>query len=544
MLKNVSEIDNERSLKWEPDDEDLAKRSYYSIQSIIAHGRRHCHGHAERTRDDADKSSPCECQHNTCGSSCEHCCPLYNQKPFRHGSPQKENACEMCQCHGHAVSCRYSSDVDKRGLSLNLRGETVGGGVCIDCDMFTTGINCEKCLPGYYRPFDRSPDHQTPCVPCECSGKGAEGSCNAVGGNCVCRAGYAGPKCDECAIGFNGDDCDKCACDIRGTSPGSECDESCLCKTFVRGDKCDECVDGYFGLSRDNAEGCIKCFCSGIATACESHQVGRRAVETLEGWSVTDISKSQVAYPSRDNETGFMVFGMYELSDEVEAVYWSAPAAYLGNRLESYGSRFRFAMDWVIVRGDTSGKPTSGPNLILMGRNGMKIAFGDGTFKNSNASVDVTLSEDGWYHVPTTVRDIITRLRRTEYRGDPVTRSQFMSVLTAIDSILIRGTYHTDQAEGILKRAVLYTGDVNAINEIIEDSPTSEFTFVEKCHCPPGYAGLSCEDCTFGHIKIVDNSSTHENVTICLPCDCNGHSNSCNLPKKTDEPGKVSLATL
>lgn len=535
MLKNVSEIENERSLKWEPDDDDLQKRSYYSIQSIIAQGRCLCYGHAGKCREQIDENDKsvskypeCECMHNTCGKNCEKCCPLFNQKPFRVGTPQKENRCEKCQCFGHADECRYNSDIDKRSLSINIRGKMIGGGVCVNCTKFTTGINCEKCLPDYYRPFDREPDHEIPCLPCDCKGKGAIGSCNPIGGECVCKPGYSGPKCETCAFGFNGGDCDKCSCDTRGTIPGGECEDQCQCKTFVTGDKCDTCVDGYFGMSANNADGCIKCFCSGIGATCESHQVDRKIVETLEGWSVTDISKTQIAYPTRDNETGLWVFGMYELAD-VEAVYWSAPQVYLGNRLENYGSHFLFHMDWVIVRGDTSGKPTSGPNFILIGKNGMKIAFGDGTFKTSNASVDILLTEDGWYHVPTTVKDIITRLRRTEYRGDPVTRSQFMSVLTNVDSIMIRGTYHTDQAEGILKRATLYSGDINRSNDIIESSVTEEFNAVEICNCPPGYTGLSCEECTFGHIKIHDNSTTHEKIFRCSPCNCNGHSNTCDV---------------
>lgn len=534
MLKNVSEVESERSMKWMPDDDDLKKRSYYSIQSIMAQGRCHCFGHAGKCReylDENDKSASklpqCECMHNTCGKHCERCCPLYNQKLFRAGTPQKENRCEKCQCHGHADECRYSSDIEKRSLSVNIRGKMIGGGVCVNCSKHTTGINCEKCLPNFYRPYDRLPDHQEPCIACNCSEKGSVGACNPNGGECSCKPGYSGQRCDQCAIGFNGRDCEKCSCDIRGTIPGGECEDRCQCKNFVEGRNCDKCVDGYFGLSQDNPEGCMKCFCSGIGASCKSHKVERKSIETLEGWSVTDITKSQLAYPARDNESGFMVFGMYELAD-VEAVYWSAPPLYLGNRLENYGSSFLFQMDWVIVRGDTSGKPTSGPNFILIGRNGMKIAHGDGSFKNSNASVEILLTEDTWYHVPNFVKDIVTRLRRTEYRGDPVSRTQFMSVLTNLDSILIRGTYHTDQAEGILKRATLYTGDISRSNDVLEVTD-SDFSFVEKCHCPYGYAGLSCEECMFGHIKIYENSSTHEKIVKCLACGCNGHSNTCDV---------------
>lgn len=159
---------------------------------------------------------------------------------------------------------------------------------------------------------------------------------------------------------------------------------------------------------------------------------------------MTDISKSVFANASRDNETGHLVFPMYEMPD-IESVYWFAPKQYTGNLLQSYMSMLRFHLSWVIVRGDTSGKPTAGPSVIMMGHNGMKIAYGDDTFKNSNATISVELSERDWYHVPRTVKDIVTRLRRTEYRGDPVTRIQFMSVLSDVESILIRGTFHTDQ---------------------------------------------------------------------------------------------------
>lgn len=542
LVKDTNDIDKERVVKWSPDAEDLLKRAYYSIQSLMIIGRCYCSGHAAKCREapedislinsqttEIDKRPLCECMHNTCGRNCDKCCPLFNQRPFRVGTPQKENKCEKCECHGHATECRYSEDVDKRNLSLNIRGKMSGGGVCVNCTKFTAGINCEKCQSGYYRPYERAPDHDEPCIACDCNESGSmTGICNPLGGECVCKEGFAGTKCDVCAVGFNGENCQKCSCDLSGTIQGGECDEICHCKSHVEGEKCDKCKDGYFGLSWENPDGCLKCHCSGINTTCESYHIEKTSIETLEGWSVTDISKSQIAYPVKDNDTGFYVFGMYELAD-VEAVYWSAPQIYLGNRLQNYGSHFIFQLDYVIVRGDTSGKPTSGPNFILIGKNGMKIAFGDGIFSNSNASVDVTLTENGWYHVPKTVKDIITRLRRTDYRGDPVTRTQFLSVLADIESILIRGTYHTDQAEGILKRATLYTGDLTTSNEIFENEEIKTISLVEKCHCPKGYTGLSCEECMFGHISIIENSTTHDKILKCLPCGCNGHAVSCDV---------------
>ena len=152
----------------------------------------------------------------------------------------------------------------------------------------------------------------------------------------------------------------------------------------------------------------------------------------------------------------------------------------------------------------------------------MKIAYADDIFETSNTTIDIWLKEDGWYHVPQTVKDIVTRMRRTEYRGDPVNRVQFMSLLSDIRSILLRGTFHTDQAESVFEGAALYEGG----NELFE---TSASNFVEKCECPPGYEGLSCEKCSFGHMRIYENSTNHQTIGKCISCNCNGHAESCDL---------------
>lgn len=66
--------------------------------------------------------------------------------------------------------------------------------------------------------------------------------------------------------------------------------------------------------------------------------------ETLEDWKITDISRSFILSPSKDNDTGFLVFNIYEMS---ESLYWLAPDLYCGNKLASYGSNFVFTISWV-----------------------------------------------------------------------------------------------------------------------------------------------------------------------------------------------------
>ncbi|KAF7246411.1 Laminin subunit alpha-3 [Varanus komodoensis] len=137
-------------------DPTVTRRYYYSIKDISVGGQCVCHGHADACN---AKSNPdayrfqCECQHNTCGETCDRCCPGFNQKQWQPSTTSNPNLCEPCNCHGHATDCYYDPEVERRRESLNVFGNYQGGGVCINCQHNTAGINCEKCLKGYYRPY-------------------------------------------------------------------------------------------------------------------------------------------------------------------------------------------------------------------------------------------------------------------------------------------------------------------------------------------------------------------------------------------------------
>lgn len=60
-----------------------------------------------------------------------------------------------CNCHGHSDDCYYDEEVARSHRSLDMSGNYEGGGVCIDCQDHTAGINCELCEDGYYRQGDQ-----------------------------------------------------------------------------------------------------------------------------------------------------------------------------------------------------------------------------------------------------------------------------------------------------------------------------------------------------------------------------------------------------
>ena len=73
--------------------------------------------------------------------------------------------------------------------------------------------------------------------------------CGIINGNCSCKEGFMGLKCDECKPNRIGDKCDSCTEGYTGIN----CDE-CLPNVF--GDKCDACRPNFYDYPSCQ-EGCL-----------------------------------------------------------------------------------------------------------------------------------------------------------------------------------------------------------------------------------------------------------------------------------------------
>uniref|UniRef100_A0A8C9W9F3 Laminin subunit alpha 3 n=1 Tax=Scleropages formosus TaxID=113540 RepID=A0A8C9W9F3_SCLFO len=256
-------------------DPTVTRRYYYSIKDISVGGRCVCHGHAQVC------GFRCECQHNTCGESCDRCCPGFNQKPWRAATSDSANECQPCQCHSHATDCYYDPEVDRRRASLNIYGQYEGGGVCIHCQHNTAGVNCERCAKGYYRPYGVPRESPTGCRPCRCDPRTSAG-CEDGSGRCICLLNFSGADCERCADGhhtyplcillkplvhmlelshpisaplstFPACNCDSTGAMDQTCGPRGQC----RCHSNYAGLRCDQCAPGHYGFPS-----CVPCQCS------------------------------------------------------------------------------------------------------------------------------------------------------------------------------------------------------------------------------------------------------------------------------------------
>ncbi|KAF4524711.1 hypothetical protein B566_EDAN013946, partial [Ephemera danica] len=481
----------------------------------------------------------CECRPGYTGRHCDKCAPGYRGFPNCVTCPCNLAGTQLDQQADCEEDCRCKENVEgvkcdrcKPGY-FALDAERPEG--CVAC--FCSGVAGAICkeaqlsiqVDGYFRPPGVSRDNPQPCRPCQCHPAGCpSGRCASVAddgeeqvqviskasiewinvdeillqlpGQCECRPGYTGRHCDKCAPGYRGfPNCVTCPCNLAGTQldQQADCEEDCRCKENVEGVKCDRCKPGYFALDAERPEGCVACFCSGVAGAiCKEAQLSIQSgeLDTESGWSVTDLTRTTFVAATRTS-SGALEFAADDLPFLAEDYFWSAPPLpYLSGLLTSYGQKLTVRVSWVSVRGDTSGRPTMCADLVLVG-DGFTIGTAGTQHTGNNATIAVTLREEGWQHM------------LAPDQGTPVTRTEFLRVLAALQHVMIRAKLNLaslerglEAGEGVIAR------------------------HIEECSCPLGYSGLSCERCQNGFRRV--NNTLQGG--LCLPCDCHGHAPTCN----------------
>ncbi|XP_050331111.1 basement membrane-specific heparan sulfate proteoglycan core protein isoform X17 [Bactrocera neohumeralis] len=433
-----------------------------------------------------------------------------------------------------------SASLDDQGLGSASLVEK-----CV-CPPGYIGDSCETCAPGYVRekygpwlgrcvPFVPEPCQPgtygdpargIPCRSCPCP---QTGSSNFASGcqlspdgdvTCNCLEGYTGRRCEICAAGYQGNplipggSCHpipESTCNAEGTyypHPNGTCE----CKPLVVGPRCDTCAPESFHLNSFTYTGCIECFCSGLTKQCSSSSWYRDQISSSFGRSGAPhgfelIRDYKAAQPSKVNFQQYNSALTFNQQLSPDPLYWSLPAPFLGDKITAYGGKLSYNLSYNPLPGGLMSRNTA-PDVVISGEDITIIHYRKaGVNPSQPSSYSVPIIESAW--------------QRPD--GQVVNREHLLMALSKIDAIYIKATYTTSTKDGQLTQVSLDIATQNNIG-------TPRAYEVEECRCPVGYIGLSCERCAPGYKRLSEGGLY---LGVCIPCECNGHSDQCDAETGT-----------
>ncbi|KAM3968767.1 basement membrane-specific heparan sulfate proteoglycan core protein isoform 3-T3 [Aphomia sociella] len=249
------------------------------------------------------------------------------------------------------------------------------------------------------------------------------------------------------------------------------------------------CPSGYFNSDARSPSECIRCFCFGKSTQCDSAQLfiynmpsplgqgGTRLVGiTLGPNGEPEIDPEPITnryyYQQLRNGATVTRLEIYNPTWPQSSAhpYLTLPASYNGNQLTSYGGQISY-----LLSSHSSGGSFdyNMPDIIIKGKYETLIYYQTG----AKSTISTQFLPGSW--------------NKTTSRGYELASRE--DIMMALDNV-----------EMILLRADLNKAGVNITDFVMESAQyintgLGPANLVEECKCPPGYDGLSCQKCASGY---------------------------------------------
>jgi len=279
---------------------------------------------------------------------------------------------------------------------------------------------------------------------------------------------------------------------------------------------------------------CVDCFCFGHTTNCDASELrisklslfepryggavfegnGRRVPDAVEVQCMSEDAQFQVvsSYINYDRTPQVFIKDFYSKTpgkdedDYSGPFYWTLPDQFRGNKVTSYGYHLRYTIRFTEPRG-FSQKPTTQPDVILVGTNEKRL-YWHAEIPNGRAAVATSPPPDEeftyearFFARSSHATDKPIKGKWTHDRDglqEEVSRKELMMVMQNLMDVMIRATYDENMINTHLLMVEMEYG-TDRVDVVLPGNTRA--TWVEKCECPTGYVGTSCERCADGYTR-------------------------------------------